>query len=175
MTDTNDLSNQAPEEIIEQIQATRASLAEKLNSLETGVKDTVEVAKQSVQETIEEVKSTVNMREHIRNHPWEFLALSFFGGAAYGFLASPQGKKLQKRAGVFAKKEIEQRGSAIGDMAKTAVIAAGVKILQQAAMTAFRGSAAETSRENGHSNSRSSEDRKSPHSQKTFIKQGEIQ
>jgi ElaB/YqjD/DUF883 family membrane-anchored ribosome-binding protein len=96
-----------PEEVIKhQMLETRASLAEKLETLEQqvvgtvqsatnavadtvesvkeAVQDTVEKAKSSVQETVEAVKETFDLPRQVRAHPWAMVggsvALGYVGG-----------------------------------------------------------------------------------------------
>jgi len=88
------------EVIRHQMEGTRASLADKLDTLENQVLDTVHDATaavahtvedvksvvgsvtESIQETVENVKETFNLSEHVRHHPWGML----MGAAATGFL-----------------------------------------------------------------------------------------
>jgi hypothetical protein len=86
--------DQEPDVIRRQIDQTRSSLTEKLETLECQVRGTVESAKASVDETIENVKSTVHetvatvkrtfdINYQVANHPW-----AMFGGSVLaGFLA----------------------------------------------------------------------------------------
>jgi len=82
------------------MEGTRASLAEKLDTLENQVLGTVHQATEAVANTVEDVKSAVgsvtgtvqetvesvkeafNLSEHVRRHPW----LSLGGAVATGFL-----------------------------------------------------------------------------------------
>ncbi len=93
-----------PDVIRQQIEDTRSSLTEKLETLEAEVKDTVqsardtvESAKESVQETISSVQETVhNATETVKrtfdipyqvdHHPWAMMGLSFVSGAISGAL-----------------------------------------------------------------------------------------
>src|SRR5437879_565808 len=95
-----------PEEVIKhQMLETRASLAEKLETLEQqvvgtvqsattavtdtvesvkdAVQQTVEMAKESVTNTVEAVKDTFDLPRQVREHPW----IMFAGSAAVGFAA----------------------------------------------------------------------------------------
>jgi hypothetical protein len=84
-----------PELIREQMEQTRASLTEKLETLEhqvvdtvqgatTAVADTVETVKDAVQETVETVKDTFDVRAQVERHPWAMMgasvALGYLGG-----------------------------------------------------------------------------------------------
>jgi len=88
------------EVIHHQMEGTRASLADKLDTLEGHVLGTVHEATDAVAHTVEDVKSVVdnvtdsiqetvhpvkeafNLREHVRQHPW----MSLSGAMAVGFL-----------------------------------------------------------------------------------------
>ena len=59
MDKESDLSNQRPEEIRNQIEETRSSLTEKLETLEHEVKETVRGATDAVVGTVQSVRSTV--------------------------------------------------------------------------------------------------------------------
>jgi len=94
------------EVIHHQMEDTRASLAEKLDTLENeilgtvheataavantveGVKSAVGSVTETMQETVESVKETLNLREQVRRHPWGMLggaaAAGFFGGWLLG-------------------------------------------------------------------------------------------
>jgi ElaB/YqjD/DUF883 family membrane-anchored ribosome-binding protein len=107
-----------PDVIHKQIEETRSSLTEKLETLEAEVKgtvqtakETVETAKESVQETISTVKETVhNAKETVKRtfdleyqvdrHPWAMLGLSLVSGIACGaFLGGrmTNGSRLARR------------------------------------------------------------------------------
>jgi ElaB/YqjD/DUF883 family membrane-anchored ribosome-binding protein len=95
-----------PEEVIKhQMLETRASLAEKLETLEQqvvgtvqsatnavtdtvesvkeAVQETVEMAKSSVHETVEAVKETFDLPRQVRSHPW----VMFGGSVALGYVS----------------------------------------------------------------------------------------
>jgi ElaB/YqjD/DUF883 family membrane-anchored ribosome-binding protein len=83
-----------------QMDRTRASLGEKLEALESQVKDTVQVATEGVNAAVEGVKETVetvsetvsnvtdtfNVSGHIEKHPWASVGCSFATGLALGLL-----------------------------------------------------------------------------------------
>jgi len=82
-----------PDVIRHQIDETRSSLTEKLETLEAEVKgtvqsarETVETAKESVQETISNVKRTFDIPYQVDRHPWAMLGLSFVSGIVAGAL-----------------------------------------------------------------------------------------
>jgi len=100
-----------PEEVIkQQMLETRASLAEKLETLEQqvvgtvqsattavtdtvesvkdAVQETVEMAKTSVYDTVEAVKDTFDLSRHVREHPWLMVGGSVAVGFAGGCLLS---------------------------------------------------------------------------------------
>jgi ElaB/YqjD/DUF883 family membrane-anchored ribosome-binding protein len=59
MADINELAQQDPERIQQQIEETRSSISEKLEALEEQVRGTVQSAKETVEETILSAKETV--------------------------------------------------------------------------------------------------------------------
>lgn len=87
-----------PEVICQQMEETRASLADKLETLENkvvetvsgatcAVTETVETVKEAVQETVSTVQETVSnafdLNHHVQCHPWAMVA----GSVAVGFIA----------------------------------------------------------------------------------------
>src|SRR5947209_5600271 len=111
-----------PEEVIKhQMLETRASLAEKLETLEqqvvgtvqsatTAVTDTVESVKDAVQETVEmarasvhhtveAVKDTFDLSLQVRRHPWFMMAGSVALGYAGGCLLNRAGHRPSTTAG----------------------------------------------------------------------------
>jgi ElaB/YqjD/DUF883 family membrane-anchored ribosome-binding protein len=94
------------EVIKHQMDDTRASLTEKLETLELQVGDTVqgatqavenvkeavqntvEIVKESVQETVQTVKDTFDLPSHVRRHPWAMVGGAMAVGALGGFLLS---------------------------------------------------------------------------------------
>lgn len=96
----------SPEVIRQRMEETRASLSEKLETLEqevvgrvqdarAAVTDTVETVKEAVQETVDSVKDTFNINRHIQRHPWAVfggsIALGFIGGRLLEQLDSKNG------------------------------------------------------------------------------------
>jgi hypothetical protein len=99
-----------PELIREQMEQTRASLTEKLETLEhqvvdtvqgatTAVADTVETVKEAVQDTVETVKDTFDVRVQVERHPWAMvgasIALGYFGGRLLRASTSFQDSRMQ--------------------------------------------------------------------------------
>jgi ElaB/YqjD/DUF883 family membrane-anchored ribosome-binding protein len=89
--------DQEPDMIRQQIDETRSSLTEKLESLEAEVKgtvrgaratveDTIETVKASVQETVDSVKRTFDVKYQVERHPWPMVAGSFVTGLLAGRL-----------------------------------------------------------------------------------------
>jgi len=87
-----------PEVICQQMEETRASLADKLETLEQqvvetvrgatcAVTETVETVKEAVQETVSTVQDSVSnafdLNHHVESHPWAMFA----GSVAVGFIA----------------------------------------------------------------------------------------
>ena len=107
-------SEPEPEVIRQQMEETRAALADKLETLEQkvvgtvhgattavtetvasvkgAVEETVANVKETVQETVSTVKETFNVYRHVDEHPW----LMFGGSVAVGFVA---GRLLPSGAG----------------------------------------------------------------------------
>lgn len=102
--------NEDPEVIHRRMEQTRSSLAEKLEVLEQkvagtvqqatnavsetvheakeAVAETVETVKETVTSTVETVRETLDVRSHVRNHPWTAVggsvAVGFLGGLLLG-------------------------------------------------------------------------------------------
>jgi len=94
----------SPEVIRLQMEETRASLSEKLETLEqqvvgtvqdarAAVTDTVETVKDAVQGTVESVKDTFDVGRQMERHPWAMLggaiAVGFIGGKLFDRLEPP--------------------------------------------------------------------------------------
>lgn len=77
---------ESPEEIRAEIEKTRAALALKLEALESEVRDTVEDAKSTVQETVDGVKKNLTLSHHVQAHPWTFFAGAVGTGMLVGHL-----------------------------------------------------------------------------------------
>jgi len=86
-----------PEVARQQMEDTRASLTEKLETLEqhmvdtvqgatNAVANTVENVRGAVHDTVENVKDTLNLRLHVRQHPWRMVAGSAALGCLGGYL-----------------------------------------------------------------------------------------
>jgi ElaB/YqjD/DUF883 family membrane-anchored ribosome-binding protein len=84
----------SPEVIRQQMEETRASLSEKLETLEqqvvetvheakAAVTDTVSTVKEAVHETVESVKETFDLSRQVQRHPWAMLG----GSLALGYLS----------------------------------------------------------------------------------------
>lgn len=116
-----------------QIDQTRSSLTEKLETLEAGVKETVETAKETVvsaretvQETIssvtetmhnakETVKRNLDLEYQVQQHPWTMLGLSLLSGVALGaFLGGRMnpGRRLAQRMSEGSAEPPERAASA---------------------------------------------------------------
>lgn len=109
----------APEVIRQQMQETRASLSEKIGTLEhqvvqtvqdatcavhdtvTNIKEsaqeTIDTVKDSVQDTVQAVRDTVNVRLQVQRHPWSMVAGSMAVGFAAGALLPRQIERLRHR------------------------------------------------------------------------------
>jgi len=98
-----------PDVIREQIEETRSSLTEKLETLEEQVRGTVQSAKASVEDTIDTVKSSVqhtvtsvkqtfDLKYQVERHPWTMLGGSFLTGFVLGNYV--QGRREEQLHGV---------------------------------------------------------------------------
>ncbi|MBV9123111.1 MAG: DUF3618 domain-containing protein [Planctomycetes bacterium] len=96
-----DALNQDPEQIRQQIEETRSSLTEKLETLEgtvrgtvqeakASVEDTIETVKTKVQETVATVKRTFDLKYQVQQHPWSMTGGSVVAGFLLGSLARPR-------------------------------------------------------------------------------------
>jgi hypothetical protein len=94
-----------PEVIRRQMAETRASLAEKLDTLErqvvrtvegatSAVTDTVETVKESVQSGVQTVRETLDVRRQVDEHPWAMVGLcvglGYVGGLLHNRLAASE-------------------------------------------------------------------------------------
>jgi ElaB/YqjD/DUF883 family membrane-anchored ribosome-binding protein len=97
MDQEQDLSEQRPEAIRQQIDETRSDLTDKLEAVEqkvmdtvadarSGVVDTVEAVKGAVHDTVDSVKHALDVGRHVRRHPWGMLAGSLAAGYVLGGL-----------------------------------------------------------------------------------------
>jgi ElaB/YqjD/DUF883 family membrane-anchored ribosome-binding protein len=77
------LEGDSPEVIREQIERTRASLGQKLETLETEVRSSVHDASESVKERIQSFKRVFDVRYQAQEHPWVTIAAA----AGVGYLA----------------------------------------------------------------------------------------
>jgi len=116
-----DLTDQKePEEIHEEIDQTRASLTEKLETLEnqvlgtvqnvtSSVEETIETVKETVQGTVEDVKETVqdtlhtvkrtfDLRYQTECHPWGMFGGSVAAGFLTGFLLGGRSHRRRSRS-----------------------------------------------------------------------------
>jgi ElaB/YqjD/DUF883 family membrane-anchored ribosome-binding protein len=93
----------SPDVIRQQMEETRASLSEKLETLEhqvadtvheakAAVTDTVSTVKDAVHETVESVKETFDVSHQVKRHPWAMLggsiAVGYIGGLLFERLMS---------------------------------------------------------------------------------------
>jgi ElaB/YqjD/DUF883 family membrane-anchored ribosome-binding protein len=99
------------EVIHHQMEQTRASLADKLDTLEnevlgtvhqatSAVANTVEDVKsvvgtvtETIEETVESVKETLNLKEQVRRHPWPMVGGAFAVGFLGGWMLGPSHKE----------------------------------------------------------------------------------
>lgn len=102
MDQESNLNVENPEEIRHQMDETRASLTEKLETLEEQVRETVDSARSTVEdtiqsvrsgveETVETVKHTFDVEYQVNHHPWAMLGASVLAGFVAGKLLSGNG------------------------------------------------------------------------------------
>lgn len=65
------------QEATDSVQTVKEAVQETVGTVKETVQDTVESVKGTVQDTVESVKQSLNVSDHVRNHPW-----LFFAGAA---------------------------------------------------------------------------------------------
>ena len=114
--------DQKPEVIRQQMQATRASLTDKLEALENrvvgtvegatsavtdtvncvkeAVQDTVQSVKGSLHDTVDTVKESVNIAHHVERHPWLMFGASVATGYIGGALLFSAGPSRRSSRGV---------------------------------------------------------------------------
>jgi len=91
--------NASPEDIRDQMAETRASLTEKLDTLQnrvehsvesaqTRVEHTVHVVKETVDETLESVKRTFDLPYQVQRRPWTMMGISVVAGYTLGCFAT---------------------------------------------------------------------------------------
>ena len=89
--------DQEPDVIRQNIDETRSSLTEKLETLEGQVRDTVQGARATVENTIESVKRTFDLPYQVRQHPWPMVGGSILAGFLAGSFAGrrpgPRGER----------------------------------------------------------------------------------
>jgi len=96
--------DEKPDVIRQEIEATRSSLAEKLEALEGQVKGTISNVSQSVEDTVAKVKSTVNdtvetvkrtfdLPYQVDQHPWAMAGCSLLAGLAVGYVVARPGDR----------------------------------------------------------------------------------
>jgi hypothetical protein len=76
-----------PEELREQMAETRAALTEKLESLHDRVEGTVVAAQETVQDTLQSVQRTFDLKYQVDQRPWMMMGASVLAGYALGCLA----------------------------------------------------------------------------------------
>jgi ElaB/YqjD/DUF883 family membrane-anchored ribosome-binding protein len=105
--------DQEPDVIRQQIEETRSSLTEKLETLENQVRGTVENAKSTVEDTIEAVRSTVNetvesvkrsvnLEYQVDRHPWAMFGGSVVAGFLVGSFLSRRTSRQAGQASRYA-------------------------------------------------------------------------
>src|SRR5688572_24440577 len=98
------MDDRQTDELKTQIEQTRCSLADKLETLEerivepataavtdtvTKVKEAVENTAEAVQTTMAKVTQTFDLATHVRNHPWKMMGTGVAAGFLLGQLSRP--------------------------------------------------------------------------------------
>jgi ElaB/YqjD/DUF883 family membrane-anchored ribosome-binding protein len=93
MDPVHDLAEQGTEEMRQDIDCTRAAMADKLEALEDRVMGTVQSAQETVEDSLQLAKDTVatvrrnfDIKYQIEQHPWTMVGGGFLGGLALGGL-----------------------------------------------------------------------------------------
>jgi ElaB/YqjD/DUF883 family membrane-anchored ribosome-binding protein len=71
------------QQVVQTVQGATTAVSETVESVKEAVQGTVETVKGSVQDTVESVKSTFDLGRHVQEHPWFMVG----GATAAGFLA----------------------------------------------------------------------------------------
>jgi len=72
--------------VTDTIQTVRTTVEDTVESLKSGVSDTVETVKSSVSDTVDSVKETFDVSGQVERNPWAALGVSFAAGVAAGYL-----------------------------------------------------------------------------------------
>jgi ElaB/YqjD/DUF883 family membrane-anchored ribosome-binding protein len=126
--------DQEPDVICHNIEQTRSALTDKLETLETQVRGTVENARASVEETIQTLRSTVSetvesikesldLRQHVRRHPWLMLGGSIATGFVVGSYLerAANGQRVSSRPRGLTSVREDERERAAGPQAAAPV------------------------------------------------------
>ncbi|HXG11523.1 MAG TPA: hypothetical protein VNK04_17340 [Gemmataceae bacterium] len=73
-------------QVVETVQGATAAVAETVESVKEAVQDTVGAVKDTVQDTVESVKDTFNLSLQVERHPWLMVGGSFAAGFLVGSL-----------------------------------------------------------------------------------------
>jgi hypothetical protein len=82
-----------PDEIRRDIEGTRMALGDKLERLETEVRDTVRDAREVVEDGIDKAKEMVSFQHQVEQRPWTFFAGSVGMGMAIGHMLTRAGAR----------------------------------------------------------------------------------
>jgi hypothetical protein len=121
-----------PDLIRQQIDETRSSLTEKLETLEAEVKGGVASAREAVEQTVTTVKQTFDIRYQMDHHPWFMLGLALVSGAVAGALVGGRmngGRRMARRMAEvqeppqpgFADKLADRLGDELGKVQELAI------------------------------------------------------
>jgi ElaB/YqjD/DUF883 family membrane-anchored ribosome-binding protein len=80
----------------ETVQSAKEAVTETIETAKATVTDTIDTVKSSVQETVQTVKRTFDLEYQVDRHPWAMSGLSVAAGFAVGMLL-PRGKPFMER------------------------------------------------------------------------------
>jgi ElaB/YqjD/DUF883 family membrane-anchored ribosome-binding protein len=74
--------------VTETIETVRSTVEDTVESVKSGVESTVNSVKETLNETVDSVKETFDVPRQVERHPWAALGCSFLAGMASGYVVS---------------------------------------------------------------------------------------
>jgi len=81
--------------IVETVEGAREAVAETVQTVRDSVKDSVETVRDTVQSSVENVKETFDIRHQVQQHPWAMFGGAVAAGFAAGWLLNRMGQSSQ--------------------------------------------------------------------------------